>query len=628
VRIWEVESGRELHALTGFKDMVYGLDFDATGQRLAAGSHDGMARIWDVHTGAEQMTLVMPSIPKRAESSRDNQRIIVVEFSPDGQLLAVGSEEQIIVWDLVTAQPGLVFPQGNYAVTFSPNSRLLAFAGFAGDGPSRGQFVTVWNLEAGHEVAALPTGEVTGLAFSPNGKLLATQEPSPGASRIWRVDLDSQQTFGQEVARLGGSATSSKDSTITFMPDNRRVLYLGNDDQVKVWNVENPVEILSFACTPGAFAAAVNAAGTLVATSRLDGTIKLCRLELTYEWQTIALTGGTLTKGKHKFGNIAFSPDGSLLYTAHRSGRLQAWDTKSAGLFQLGQELLLIEDLASSYDDVAVSPGGDWLAVGAIDGVYLFDAETGAELAVLRGAADYYWGVAIHPDESLVAAAGEHGTARVWDRVTGEELYALSDCSGTLTPAITFSPDGQLLVTVCYDRTVVGWEAATGVQRFRLTETSNYGVAFSPDGQYMATTGTDAIVRLWDMNTDDGIPREIRQMTGHTSNAVRPVFSPDGKRLATGSHDHSIRVWDVMSGAEKLTLRAHTDHISGLAFSPDGKRLASASWDGTVRIFLLDLDELMALARSRLTRWFTEAECRALLHMDTCPPPPEELGNG
>jgi WD40 repeat protein len=143
----------------------------------------------------------------------------------------------------------------------------------------------------------------------------------------------------------------------------------------------------------------------------------------------------------------------------------------------------------------------------------------------------------------------------------------------------------------------------------------------------MATTGTDAIVRLWDMNTDDGIPREIRQMTGHTSLAMRPVFSSDGTRLATGSYDQTIRVWDVMTGAEMLALRAHTDAIWGLAFSPDGKRLASASWDGTARVFLLDLDEVMALARSRLTRWFTEAECRALLHLDICPPPPEEFGN-
>jgi WD40 repeat protein/DNA-binding SARP family transcriptional activator len=632
VRIWEVDSGRELHALTGFENMVYGLDFDPAGQRLAASSFDGTVRIWDVGTGVEQMVLVMPA--------QDGARpwLDDVEFSPDGQFLAVGGYDQTIVWDLETEQPWLVLPQGSDDVTFSPNGRLLAFKILKSDA----WVVTVWDLETGQEVVSLATSMVSGLSFSPDGKLLATESPSPGASKIWHVDLDSPETFGQELARLGGSSSGSTASTITFLPDNRRVLYLGNDGHVKVWNIEGPAEILSFACTPGPFAAAVNPAGTLVATSNKDGAIKLCRLEPTYEWQTLDLATALPSAGRGWFQNVAFSPDGSILYTILATqasgtpnpyGRLQAWDTTTTGLFQLGHEVFLVEDLTNGPSALAVSPEGGWLAVGSYGGpvglVKLFDAKTGAELAVLRGDKEEHRRIAIHPDESLVAAAGTAGTARVWDPATGEELYALAACSERfLAPAITYSPEGQLLVTVCFDGTVVGWEAATGMERFRLTETSNYGVAISPDGRYMATTGGDAIVRLWDMNTDDGIPQEIQQMIGHTSLALSPVFSPDGTRLATGSTDHTVRVWDVMTGAEMLALRAHTDGIWGVAFSPDGKRLASASRDGTARVFLLDLDEVMALAYSRLTRWFTEAECRALLHMDTCPPPPEELGNG
>jgi WD40 repeat protein/DNA-binding SARP family transcriptional activator len=621
VRIWEVDSGAELHALTGFENRVYSLDFDPAGQRLAASSWDGTVRIWDVNTGVEQMTLVMPT--------HDGVRIVLddVEFSPDGQFLAVAGNSETIVWDLETEQPWLVFPHGREDVTFSPNGRLLAFGGIKTDGVRLERVVTIWDLQAGQEVAILPTGPVTGLAFSPDGKLLATEEPLPAAARIWDVDLDSPETFGQEVVRLGGSATGIEISTIAFLPDNRRVLYRDNDHQVKVWSIEGPAEIMSFACAPGPAAVAVNPAGTLVASSTKDSTIKLCRLEPTYEWQTLDLTAA-LTYGSRQFDNVVFSPDGSILYTTHTSGRLQAWDTTGTGLFQLGDEVFLVQDLENSHSGLAISPEGDWLAAGTDYGlVYLFDAKTGADLAVLRGDEEYFWGVAIHPDGAQVAAAGRNGIARVWDPATGEELYALAACSERfMPPGIAFSPDGQLLVTACYYGTVVGWEAATGRERFRLTETSNYGVAISPDGRFMATTGIDSIVRLWDMTTYDGIPQEIRQMTGHTALALSPVFSPDGTRLATGSHDRTVRVWHVMSGAELLTLRAHTDATWGVAFSPDGKRLASASWDGTARVFLLDLDELMALAHSRLTRWFTEAECQALLHMDTCPPPPEEFG--
>jgi len=59
-----------------------------------------------------------------------------------------------------------------------------------------------------------------------------------------------------------------------------------------------------------------------------------------------------------------------------------------------------------------------------------------------------------------------------------------------------------------------------------------------------------------------------------------------------------------------------------VAYSPDGKRLASSSVDGTTRVYAVDVDDLVALARSRLTRWFTPAECKQYLHMDVCPPEP------
>jgi len=54
--------------------------------------------------------------------------------------------------------------------------------------------------------------------------------------------------------------------------------------------------------------------------------------------------------------------------------------------------------------------------------------------------------------------------------------------------------------------------------------------------------------------------------------------------------------------------------------APDGARLAASGGDGTARIYLLAIEELMALARSRLTRSFTDAECQQYLHLEQCPP--------
>ncbi len=56
-----------------------------------------------------------------------------------------------------------------------------------------------------------------------------------------------------------------------------------------------------------------------------------------------------------------------------------------------------------------------------------------------------------------------------------------------------------------------------------------------------------------------------------------------------------------------------------MAWSPDGHRLATASRDGTSRVYIVDLDDLVALARSKVTRALSAEECQKFLHQDTCP---------
>ena len=80
-----------------------------------------------------------------------------------------------------------------------------------------------------------------------------------------------------------------------------------------------------------------------------------------------------------------------------------------------------------------------------------------------------------------------------------------------------------------------------------------------------------------------------------------------------------MQVWDVATGAEVQTLPGHTQGIYGVAFSPDGTRLATASSDGTARVYVLRIDELVGLARARLTRAWTADECRQFLHLERCP---------
>ena len=60
----------------------------------------------------------------------------------------------------------------------------------------------------------------------------------------------------------------------------------------------------------------------------------------------------------------------------------------------------------------------------------------------------------------------------------------------------------------------------------------------------------------------------------------------------------------------------------GVAYSPDGKRLATASADGTVQVYAIDIQRLLNLARSRVTRDLTPDECVRYFQTEKCPPLP------
>jgi len=152
--------------------------------------------------------------------------------------------------------------------------------------------------------------------------------------------------------------------------------------------------------------------------------------------------------------------------------------------------------------------------------------------------------------------------------------------------SVAFAPLGDRLASAGQDGTVRLWNAITGVQIGEPMLGHDGGVtsiAFAPDGEHLASAGEDSTVRIWGVVTRTQIGEPLR---GHEGTVTSIAFAPDGERLASAGDDGTVRLWSTVTRAQiGEPMRGHRDHVNAVAFSPDGGRLASAGEDGTVRLW-------------------------------------------
>ena len=168
---------------------------------------------------------------------------------------------------------------------------------------------------------------------------------------------------------------------------------------------------------------------------------------------------------------------------------------------------------------------------------------------------------------------------------------------------IAFTPDGQIVVTASYDKTIKLWNTRGDI--IETLDQDNYNVSsagvleISPDGKLMATADVEGIIKLWQLDqSSNRVNITFNQSLKSHREAVRQiVFSPDGQLIASASGDSTIKLWH-RSGKLLKTFYGHDEAVWSIAFSPDGKTLASVSEDKTAIIWnlnqMFELDLLAA----------------------------------
>jgi WD40 repeat protein len=286
VKIWDAASGQELLTLHGHHSGTNDVAFSPDGGRLAIASSGGVVKLWSTSSGQELLTL-----------SSLGQAIASVAFSPGGNRVAAASSAKVKLWDVASGRELLVLPDKTVdCIAFSPDGKRLA------TGTTDGT-VRVWDANSGRESIVLRGhGDwVMHVAFSGDGKRLITASWD-GTAKVWDI------ASGKEQLTLRGHVGPVVSAV--FYPDGNRVTTVGSDGTVMVWDVSSDRELITLRGIEGGVRSLAFspdgkslAAATPLTTKVWDATSG----EELPIWPPHKMEVGGLS--------VAFSPDGKQLVT-------------------------------------------------------------------------------------------------------------------------------------------------------------------------------------------------------------------------------------------------------------------------------------------------------------------------
>jgi WD40 repeat protein len=649
----------------GYVDDV---EMSSTGAYIAgADIENEVAYVWDTVTGQELFEVPI------FRGGTPDFGVARVDFSQDGTQLATmnpGDTASITIWELPSGNEifTIPLPIPLYSISdydLSPDWSQIAVGYMDGT-------VGVWEIETGRQLYELSAHtDWVRLSYSQNGQRLATVS-GDNTAWVWEV-ATGEALFWVSVDYINSLSHGE------FLSPDGTLLALSTGSEVYVWNLED--ESLT-PTSPPTTVLPGHAGWVFGITFSADGRWIAASSRNQKAWVWDPLTGEEIVRLDHGLSNawaVAFSPDGSQLITSDWQGDVRNWDITPQGEEELrtyaidefvrdispdgeklltgfgntatvweissGEALFALEGHTGVILRPSFSPDGELLATASQDGTaIIWDADTGEPLQVLDGHDDGIvgggvfqgvMGIAFNHDGSLVATAGADKTARIWDVTTGEELQVLTGHAMGLTN-VAFSPDGRLLATSSEesDAFVRIWDVAAGKEMFSLPPVHAdkvWGLAFGPNETILATGGGDTTVKLWYLDLEAGEGHVLATLIGFPGPTWFTTFSPDGRALAAGGGT-VVKVWDVSSLLnfdpdgigetlnipELLSSPAEAGAQAGVAFNPaDGTVFFSLN--GTARAYTLSIDELMAIAATRVTRSLNEDECRQYLHLDACP---------
>src|SRR5688572_3660729 len=434
-------------------------------------------------------------------------------FSPDGKLFAAVSGQEVFVWNVATGKKVLTVKKMlglPSAITFSPDSSVVAVASVKFKNPGADSEITLWNVSTGKSVNTLKgkSDSISCLQFVAQGRLLLIgslqygPEGTKGTMKVWDVHDNRLRVIDVHEGEEGVS-------WLTMLPDESAVV-VQSGPNVELRETKSGNVIFSFAPSE--------------------------------EDETESMRRSRYVLSANRALAVAFSRDGTTVSAEIPGEGVRRWDARTGGVKeQIERE--------QGSETIAISSDGDVLVEATGSGVILTDLVKGtADVAV--PATGPISALALSPDGKLLAF-GSDDEIELWK--VGDKAASITISAGQKITAVAIDASGRLVAAAREDRSIGVWDVKTGSLQAELRKHENVvnALAFSPDGKTLASGGDDRTAILWDIPSG----KSKRTLKGHDMTVTSLAFSPDGRLLASGSGNAAVVLWVVESGKIDRILR-------------------------------------------------------------------------
>lgn len=591
IRVWDLRDGRCIMIFVGHTDAIRSINFNSSNKLLVSTSYDNTIRIWNLMTNKQTYIF-----RKHCEDVQD------AIFSPDDEKVISASENRIYIWDIrKMCCPHILNEHCSSVSSLVNNPDGTNFASISKDK------ICVWDSKT-YKVTKVLENEYhqySKISYShkgdkilmlPYGRYLNTRYSSAGSlDYIKRIEgskeieiLDS--TTLEPIARLDGdyASFSNDDNYIITSSDNTTIDFLNTDSCKKLKTIKSDFDFCVFSNSNN---------GNRISLALSNGNITV--IDYTEDRSVLSYSARGITGvDYYSFWPIFIGPDSKYVIARASNNKIYILNTGNYN----------IEKVITTNDHVNLitfCPKGRYVAFQSNNKIKIWDIDKSQITRILDGHTDYITSITFSPDGNKLVSASRDHTIRIWDIESNRCVKIIKAHLDTVYSA-SYSPDGRQIVSASDDKTIRIWDA----KNYKCIVTkenkeSVYFARFMPEGNIISVSET---ITIW----DNGLLKKKQEISGRFKN-----ISNDCSLIALEGKDHTIMICDVSSGDCLQTLLGHADDIDQVIFSSDNRVIISTSDDGMLKIWEYPkLEQLIALAKEQVKDLTLSPEERDKYYLD------------